>query len=265
MLTLKVISEETERVIRGLEKKHFNNARETIENVLDIDKRRRDAQQQLDRNKQQANVLAREIGVMMKNGHPEQADEAKVRVAELKVLDDKLQEKMSTAQKELTELLLTIPNVPNEKVPEGKDASSNIVVKEGGTIPRLASDALCHWDLCKKYDLVDFDLGVKITGAGFPIYIGKMARLQRALEAFFLDEARKSGYLEVQPPFVVNEASGYGTGQLPDKEGQMYHANLDNLYLIPTAEVPVTNIFRDTILEEKERQHNDNTQRDHHR
>ena len=252
MLTLKVISEETERVIRGLEKKHFNNARETIENVLDIDKRRRDAQQQLDRNKQQANVLAREIGVMMKNGHPEQADEAKVRVAELKVLDDKLQEKMSTAQKELTELLLTIPNVPNEKVPEGKDASSNIVVKEGGTIPRLASDALCHWDLCKKYDLVDFDLGVKITGAGFPIYIGKMARLQRALEAFFLDEARKSGYLEVQPPFVVNEASGYGTGQLPDKEGQMYHANLDNLYLIPTAEVPVTNIFRDTILEEKE-------------
>ena len=148
--------------------------------------------------------------------------------------------------------LLQIPNIPNEQVPEGKDAESNVVVKEGGVKPALGDDALCHWDICKKYNLVDFDLGVKITGAGFPLYIGKMARLQRALEAFFLDEARKSGYLEVQPPYVVNEASGYGTGQLPDKEGQMYHANLDNLYLIPTAEGPVTNIFRDVILEEKQ-------------
>ena len=137
-------------------------------------------------------------------------------------------------------------------MPEGKDAEDNVVVKEGGPMPQLDGDALCHWDLLKKYNLVDFDLGVKITGAGFPIYLGKMARFQRALEAFFLDEARKSGYLEVQPPYVVNEASGYGTGQLPDKEGQMYHANLDNLYLIPTAEVPVTNIFRDEILDEKE-------------
>ena len=188
----------------------------------------------------------------MKTGRKEQAEVVKAQVAELKTFDKKLQEEMDNAQKKMTDILLTIPNIPNDKVPEGKDANDNVVVKEGGEKPVLPENALCHWDLCEKYNLVDFDLGVKITGAGFPIYIGKMARLQRALEAFFLDEARKSGYLEVQPPFVVNEASGYGTGQLPDKEGQMYHANLDNLYLIPTAEVPVTNIFRDTILEEKE-------------
>ena len=252
MLTLKLISEETERVIKGLEKKHFEDARKTIENVLIIDRHRRDAQQKLDKNKQQANLLAKDIGILMKTGRKEQAEVVKAQVAELKTFDKKLQEEMDNAQKKMTDILLTIPNIPNDKVPEGKDANDNVVVKEGGEKPVLPENALCHWDLCKKYNLVDFDLGVKITGAGFPIYIGKMARLQRALEAFFLDEARKSGYLEVQPPFVVNEASGYGTGQLPDKEGQMYHANLDNLYLIPTAEVPVTNIFRDTILEEKE-------------
>ncbi|EFZ36150.1 serine--tRNA ligase [Hoylesella oralis ATCC 33269] len=252
MLTLKLISEETERVIKGLEKKHFEDARKTIENVLIIDRHRRDAQQKLDKNKQQANLLAKDIGMLMKTGRKEQAEVVKAQVAELKTFDKKLQEEMDNAQKKMTDILLTIPNIPNDKVPEGKDANDNVVVKEGGEKPVLPENALCHWDLCKKYNLVDFDLGVKITGAGFPIYIGKMARLQRALEAFFLDEARKSGYLEVQPPFVVNEVSGYGTGQLPDKEGQMYHANLDNLYLIPTAEVPVTNIFRDTILEEKE-------------
>jgi len=252
MLTLKLISEETERVIKGLEKKHFEDARKTIENVLIIDRHRRDAQQKLDKNKQQANLLAKDIGMLMKTGRKEQAEVVKAQVAELKTFDKKLQEEMDNAQKKMTDILLTIPNIPNDKVPDGKDANDNVVVKEGGEKPVLPENALCHWDLCKKYNLVDFDLGVKITGAGFPIYIGKMARLQRALEAFFLDEARKSGYLEVQPPFVVNEASGYGTGQLPDKEGQMYHANLDNLYLIPTAEVPVTNIFRDTILEEKE-------------
>ena len=255
MLTLKLISEETERVIKGLEKKHFEDARKTIENVLIIDRHRRDAQQKLDKNKQQANLLAKDIGMLMKTGRKEQAEVVKAQVAELKTFDKKLQEEMDNAQKKMTDILLTIPNIPNDKVPDGKDANDNVVVKEGGEKPVLPENALCHWDLCKKYNLVDFDLGVKITGAGFPIYIGKMARLQRALEAFFLDEARKSGYLEVQPPFVVNEASGYGTGQLPDKEGQMYHANLDNLYLIPTAEVPVTNIFRDTILEEKELPH----------
>jgi seryl-tRNA synthetase len=252
MLTLKLISEETERVIKGLEKKHFDGAREAVQKVLEYDRLRRESQQKLDANKQQQNLLSKQIGGLMKEGKKAEAEEIKNRVAELKSADKAIQEIMEKAQQDMTEVLLTIPNIPNEQVPEGKDASDNVVVKEGGHKPELGADALCHWDLLKKYNLVDFDLGVKITGAGFPIYIGKMARFQRALEAFFLDEARKSGYLEVQPPFVVNQASGLGTGQLPDKEGQMYHANLDDLYLIPTAEVPVTNIFRDEILDEKD-------------
>ena len=236
MLTLKLISEETERVIKGLEKKHFEGAREAVEKVLEYDKIRREAQQKLDSNKQQQNQLAKQIGGLMKEGKKEE-----------------LQEIMDKAQGDMTQTLLDIPNIPNDRVPEGKDASNNVVIKEDITnMPQLGDDALCHWDLLKKYNLVNFDLGVKITGAGFPVYIGKMARFQRALEAFFLDEARKSGYVEIQPPYVVNEASGLGTGQLPDKEGQMYHANLDNLFLIPTAEVPVTNIFRDEILDEKD-------------
>jgi seryl-tRNA synthetase len=252
MLTLKLISEETERVIKGLEKKHFEGAREAVEKVLEYDKVRRESQQKVDAIKQQQNQLAKQIGGLMKEGKKDEANEIKTKVAELKAEDKALQEIMDKAQADMTNELLQIPNIPNDTVPEGKDANDNVVVKEGGEIPQLGDDALCHWDLLKKFNLVDFDLGVKITGAGFPIYIGKMARFQRALEAFFLDEARKSGYLEVQPPYVVNEASGYGTGQLPDKEGQMYHSNLDNLYLIPTAEVPVTNIFRDEILEESQ-------------
>ncbi len=252
MLTLKLISEETERVIKGLEKKHFNGAREAIDKVLEYDKIRRDAQQKSDATKQQANQLAKKIGQLMKAGDKEAAEQAKNEVANLKAECKAIEEIMEKAQNDLTQLLCQIPNIPNDDVPEGKDASDNVVVKEGGEMPNLPEDALCHWDLCKKFNLIDFDLGVKVTGAGFPFYIGKMARLQRALEAFFLEEARKSGYLEVQPPFVVNQASGYGTGQLPDKEGQMYHANLDDLYLIPTAEVPVTNIFRDVILDEKD-------------
>ena len=252
MLTLKLISEETERVVKGLEKKHFENAKETIAQVLDIDKKRRESQQKLDKNKQEANQLSKKIGGLMKDKKMNEANEIKAQVADLKKEAKSLQDAMETAEHELTELLCTIPNIPNADVPEGKDASDNVVVKEGGVIPDLPDNALCHWDLCKKYNLIDFDLGVKITGAGFPIYIGKMARFQRALEAFFLEEARKAGYLEVQPPFVVNQASGYGTGQLPDKEGQMYHVQLDDLYLIPTAEVPITNIFRDVILDEKD-------------
>ncbi len=252
MLTLKLITEETERVLRGLEKKHFNGAKEAIDNVLAIDKRRRETQQLSDKAKQEAKQLAAQIGMLMKQGKKEEADEAKAKVATLKQTDKELQEALDNAEKELTALLCTIPNIANDDVPEGKTAEDNVVVKEGGVIPELGDDAQCHWDICKKYNLIDFDMGVKITGAGFPIYIGKMARLQRALEAFFLDEARKSGYLEVQPPYVVNEASGYGTGQLPDKEGQMYHCTADSLYLIPTAEVPVTNIFRDVILDESE-------------
>ena len=252
MLTLKLISEETERVIKGLEKKHFKGAKDAVEKVLETDKRRREAQQKLDKNKQEANSMSRQIGMLMKDGKTQEAEEVKAKVAVYKENDKQLQAQMDEAEQELTTLLCNIPNIPADEVPEGKDADDNVVVKEGGVMPQLPEDALCHWDLCKKYNLIDFDLGVKITGAGFPIYIGKMARLQRALEAFFLDEARKSGYLEVQPPLVVNQASGYGTGQLPDKEGQMYHAEQDDLYLIPTAEVPVTNIFRDVILDEKD-------------
>lgn len=252
MLTLKLISEETERVIKGLEKKHFDNAKETIEKVLEYDRMRREYQQKLDNNKQQQNLLSKQIGGLMKEGKKDEANEIKNKVAELKAADKDLQTNMEKAQADMTDLLLTIPNIANADVPEGKDANDNVVVKEGGEKPIFEGKALCHWDLCEKYNLVDFELGVKITGAGFPIYIGKMARFQRALEAFFLDEARKSGYLEVQPPLVVNQASGLGTGQLPDKEGQMYHAEVDDLYLIPTAEVPVTNIFRDEILDEKD-------------
>lgn len=221
MLTLKLISEETERVICGLEKKHFKNAKETVANVLAIDKRRREAQQKADKAKQEIKLLSAEIGSLMKQGKKDEAESVKAKVATLKHTDKVMQDEMAAAEQELTNLLCTIPNIPNKDVPEGKDAADNVIVTEGGQKPCLSTDAMCHWDLCKKYNLIDFDMGVKITGAGFPIYIGKMARLQRALEAFFLDEARKSGYLEIQPPYVVNEASGYGTGQLPDKEGQM--------------------------------------------
>lgn len=252
MLTLKLISEETERVVKGLEKKHFQGAREAVEKVLEYNEIRRKAQQKLDANKQQQNQLSKQIGGLMKDGNKAEAEKIKDQVAELKAADKALNEVMEKAQKDMTEVLLSIPNIPNDEVPEGKDANDNVVVKEGGEKPTFEGKALCHWDLCEKYNLVDFELGVKITGAGFPIYIGKMARFQRALEVFFLDEARKSGYLEVQPPLVVNQASGLGTGQLPDKEGQMYHAEVDDLYLIPTAEVPVTNIFRDEILDEKD-------------
>lgn len=252
MLTLKLISEETERVIKGLEKKHFNGAKEAIDNVLALDKTRRETQQKLDKNLQECKLLSAQIGSLMKEKKTDEANAIKENVSKLKESAKNLEHQLDKTQEKLTELLCTIPNIPNDDVPEGKDASDNVIVKEGGQIPDLPEDALCHWDLCKKFNLINFDLGVKITGAGFPIYIGKMARFQRALEAFFLEEARKSGYLEIQPPYVVNEASGYGTGQLPDKEGQMYHCNMDNLYLIPTAEVPVTNIFRDVILDEKD-------------
>ena len=252
MLTLKLISEETERVIKGLEKKHFAGAKQAIYDVIAIDKLRRETQQKLDQHLQEGKKKASQIGALMKQGNKEEADKIKESVAELKEESKLLEHELNDLEQKLTDLLRTIPNIPNDDVPEGKDAADNVVVKEGGVMPELPEDAMCHWDLCKKFNLIDFDLGVKITGAGFPIYIGKMARLQRALEAFFLEEARKSGYLEVQPPYVVNEASGYGTGQLPDKEGQMYHCNMDNLYLIPTAEVPVTNIFRDVILDEKD-------------
>jgi seryl-tRNA synthetase len=252
MLTLKVINEQTEMVIKGLEKKHFKGAKEAIAKVQEIDKRRRDAQNELDANLAEANKLSKTIGALMKEGKRDEAENIKRQVASLKADNEALKTQMDEAQKDLVAQLCTIPNIPNPDVPEGLNAADNVVVKTGGPMPELPEDALPHWELAKKYNLIDFELGVKVTGAGFPFYIGKMARFQRALEAFFLAEARKSGYLEVQPPYLVNTDSGYGTGQLPDKEGQMYHCNVDDLYLIPTAEVPVTNIFRDVILDEKD-------------
>ena len=264
MLTLKLITEQTEHVIRGLEKKHFEGAREAIENVLAIDKRRREAQQQLDKTKQEAKLMAAQIGQLMKQGQREEAEKIKTQVADFKMKDKELQEQMDQAERDLTALLCQIPNIPYDEVPEGRAAEDNRVVKSNlkactpdDTVgnwtcnPSLGiENPLPHWELAKKYNLIDFDLGVKITGAGFPVYIGQGARLQRALINFFLDEARKSGYTEIMPPTVVNAASGYGTGQLPDKEGQMYHCEVDDFYLIPTAEVPVTNIYRDVILDE---------------
>ena len=266
MLTLKLINEETERVIRGLEKKHFPNAKEAIGQVQAIDKKRREAQQELDKSLNEQKQLSSQIGGLMKQGKKEEAEQVKAQVAQLKEKSKEMDEQMARAQEEMTQLLCTIPNIPYDEVPEGKAAEDNRVVKsnlreckEGDTVgnwdvnPKLGiENPLPHWELAKKYNLTDFDLGVKITGAGFPVYIGKGARLQRALINFFLDEARKSGYTEIMPPTVVNAASGYGTGQLPDKEGQMYHCEVDDFYLIPTAEVPVTNIYRDVILDEKD-------------
>ena len=252
MLTLKQISQETEKVLKGLEKKHFKNAKETIEKVLELDKARRAAQQELDNVLAQNKQLAAKVGQLMKAQDVEGANAVKAEVAVLKTKAAELQEKMDSAADELQQLLYTIPNIPYDEVPEGVAAEDNVVEKTGGMETQLPENALPHWELAKKYDLIDFDLGVKITGAGFPVYKGKGAQLQRALINFFLDEARKAGYVEIMPPTVVNAASGYGTGQLPDKEGQMYHCALDDFYLIPTAEVPVTNIYRDVILDEKE-------------
>lgn len=252
MLTIKQILDNKEAVIRGLEKKHFADARETIEQVLALDNKRKEAQAQLDILLSQVKTISKSIGGMMKEGKKEEAEAAKEQVAEIKEQTKELEESMKTALDERTQVLYTIPNVPYYEVPEGKDATDNIVVKEGGQFIELPKNPLPHWELAKKYNLIDFDLGVKITGAGFPVYIGQGARLQRALINFFLDEARAAGYTEIMPPTVVNAASGYGTGQLPDKEGQMYHCEVDDLYLIPTAEVPVTNIYRDEILDEKD-------------
>ena len=252
MLTIKQITENTEAVIRGLEKKHFKNAKETIDQVIALNDKRRTTQNQLDKNLAEVNSLSRTIGQLMKEGKKEEAESARARVAELKEGNKELDAVMTQAATEMQNVLYTIPNVPYDSVPEGVGAEDNVVEKMGGMETELPKDALPHWELAKKYDLIDFDLGVKITGAGFPVYKGKGAQLQRALINFFLDEARKSGYIEIMPPTVVNAASGYGTGQLPDKEGQMYHCNEDDLYLIPTAEVPVTNLYRDVIFNESD-------------
>lgn len=251
MLTLQTIKADPEYVIRRLAVKGFDG-KEVINKVLDIDAERRRLQQKTDSDASELKKLASSIGALMKEGKREEAEQAKARVSEIKGDTKTLQDRLAECENEIRNLLLSVPNLPCEAVPEGRSAEDNVVEKAGGPMPDLPEDALPHWDLARKYNIIDFELGVKVTGAGFPFYVGKGARLQRALIQFFLDEAWHTGYTEVEPPFVVNEASGYGTGQLPDKEGQMYHVNLDNLYLIPTAEVPVTNMYRDVILSESE-------------
>jgi seryl-tRNA synthetase len=251
MLTLKAINEDTEGIIRKLAKKHFDGEK-IIADIVATDAKRRSTQARYEANLSELNLLSKSIGQLMKEGKKEEAEVARKSVHDLKESNKIFETELREAEDSLQNILLTIPNVPHESVPEGKAAEDNLIEKTGGTIPQLEENALPHWELAKKYDLIDFELGVKITGAGFPVYKGKGARLQRSLINFFLDKARDAGYLEIQPPYVVNAASGYGTGQLPDKEGQMYHATLDDLYLIPTAEVPVTNIYRDVILEEKD-------------
>ncbi|MBR5551446.1 MAG: serine--tRNA ligase [Muribaculaceae bacterium] len=247
MLTIAQIKENPQYIISRLAVKGFDG-NEGINKILELDGKRRELQLNNDNQAAELNKYAATIGKLMKEGKKDEAQEAKNAVAALKESQKVIAEQLAAVEEQIKEILLSIPNIPCEMVPEGRTAEDNVVEKEGGVMPNLGEDALPHWDLAKKYNLIDFDLGVKITGAGFPVYIGKGARLQRALIQFFLDQAGEAGYVEVQPPYVVNEASGYGTGQLPDKEGQMYHCQLDNLYLIPTAEVPVTNIYRDVIL-----------------
>lgn len=285
MLTLKQIYDNREAIVSGLEKKHFLGAQEAIEKVVSLDQDRKAAQQKRDAASQQMNQIAKSIGQLMAQGKREEAEEAKKQTGTLKQDIATYEAEMAKAEEAQTAILLTIPNVPYDLVPQGKSAEDNLAVKVGNIKvesesesefkklqegdyqgnpscgvalkdwkdewnPQTKEARLPHWELAKKYNLIDFDLGVKISGAGFPVYIGQGARLQRALINFFLAEANKAGYTEIMPPTVVNQASGYGTGQLPDKEGQMYHCEVDDLYLIPTAEVPVTNIYRDVILDE---------------
>lgn len=251
MLTLQQIKENPQLIIERLAVKGFDG-KEAIDRVMTLDNERKALQLQNDTKAAELNKLAAQIGALMKKGEKDEANKVKASVAALKEDQKTIASQLQATEAQIRDILLTVPNVPCAMVPEGKTAEDNVVEKTGGPMPDLGEDALPHWELAKKYKLIDFDLGVKITGAGFPVYTGKGARLQRALIQFFLDEANKAGYLEIEPPYVVNEASGYGTGQLPDKEGQMYYVNEDNLYLIPTAEVPVTNIYRDVIIPESE-------------
>lgn len=251
MLQLKYLRENKEAVLKALEKRNFKEVK-LIDNLLDLDESRRKTQTELDQQLAEANSIAKEIGQLFKNGEPDKAQELKERSGQLKSSSKELQELLQDTENKMSELRYQIPNVPKDIVPSGSSEEDNIEVERGGRIPELSEGALPHWELAKKYDLIDFELGSKITGAGFPVYKGKGARLQRALINYFLDKNVAAGYQETQVPHLVNELSGYGTGQLPDKEGQMYHVTADDLYLIPTAEVPLTNIFRDQLLEEKQ-------------
>ncbi len=251
MLTIKQLRDDREAAIRKLAKKGIDAA-PVLDKIEALDDKRKALQTELDNSLAEQNKAAKQIGALMGQGKREEAESVKMRVAELKSRSAELAQEQSRIAEELQAAIVSLPNFPAEIVPEGRTAEENVVVKQSEMIPELPADALPHWELAKRYDIIDFDLGVKLTGAGFPVYKGKGARLQRALINFFLDRNTAAGYQEVEPPILVNEASGFGTGQLPDKEGQMYHATADNFYLVPTAEVPVTNIFRDVILDEKD-------------
>jgi seryl-tRNA synthetase len=248
MLQLQYIKEHTEEIVERLKIKNVQNVEERIAEIIGLDAERRALQQKADAVKAEQNTIAKQIGILFKQGNREEAEALKARTADLKAEEKRLAEQQATVDADLNAKLISLPNAPHITVPRGKSEADNVVVAEFGHKPELPADALPHWDLCAKYDIVDFELGNKITGAGFPVYKGKGARLQRALIDFFLDEAVKAGYVEIMPPLMVNEASGLGTGQLPDKEGQMYAIPLDGFYMIPTAEVPITNIYRNVIL-----------------
>ncbi|WP_128547419.1 serine--tRNA ligase [Larkinella soli] len=248
MLQIPFIRDNRDATLAGLQKKRFANAETAVDQVLALDQQRRDTQKELDDVLARSNAMAREIGALMKAGQKAEAETAKAETAQLKTRSKDLEETLKTVEQQLQAVLVTLPNLPHSSVPEGRSAEDNEVVLQNGAVPTLAEGALPHWELIKKYDIIDFDLGNKITGAGFPVYKGKGARIQRAMINFFLDQALQAGYLEIQPPIVINEDSGFGTGQLPDKEGQMYYITEEKLYLIPTAEVPITNLYRDVIL-----------------
>jgi seryl-tRNA synthetase len=249
MLQIHLIRNEAEEVVKRLQIKNFD-AREIVEKLLNVDVKRRSTQKQLDDTLAESNAMAREIGILFKSGKQADANDLRSKTTELKQQVKELQDELNNLEAEQDNLLVQLPNLPHESVPAGKTSEDNQIISQEGSIEKLAQDALPHWELTSKYDIIDFELGTKITGAGFPVYKGKGAKLQRALISFFLDQAIEAGYVEYQPPLLVNESSAYATGQLPDKDGQMYHAPLDNLYLIPTAEVPVTNFYRDIILQE---------------
>lgn len=251
MLQVNFLRDNKDRVLQGLQKRNFKQL-DLVDQAISVDDERKKFQFELDQNLAEMNKISKEIGMLMKEGKKEEAEAAKSKTAEFKENSQNLQQNLKEAEARLSEILYLIPNIPYEKVVAGNSADDNEIIYQSHDVEGLGEGAIPHWELAKKYNLIDFELGVKIAGAGFPVYFGKGARLQRALVQYFLDKNTDAGYLEVNPPHVVNEASGYGTGQLPDKEGQMYFVNEDNLYLIPTAEVPVTNLYRDVLLDEKE-------------
>jgi seryl-tRNA synthetase len=252
MLQVNFIRENKDRVLDGLRKRNFRGAEDLINRILEKDRERKEIQLAMDNTLAESNAISKQVGTLMQAGKKAEAEEVKAKSAELKAASKELSEKFSQAEADLDKLLVVIPNIPHDSVKAGTTPEENEIMHVHGQLPTLGEDALPHWELIKKYDIIDFELGTKIAGAGFPVYKGKGARLQRALVNFFLDEATKAGYIEIQPPIVVNKESGFGTGQLPDKDGQMYYVQEDELYLIPTAEVPITNIYRDVILKEEQ-------------